>query len=788
MSGTAIGAAWAAFSCGVILLYRLPVLPAWTWLAGAAIVVFLIASRRRARVLAALLAASLAGMAWAAWHAETRLAQRLPPSLEGQPVIVRGYVCDLPTPGRFQSLRFRFCVTEWPGQTQGIHPPDTLRLSWYRGSAETLRRHRLQLDVVLKRPHGALNAAGFRYEDWLFRHGYRATGSVRSAAFDPAVPCHGHCRYALARQALADWVEARFGALDQYPLIASLMIGNRQAMSEEHWALLKATGTVHLVAISGLHLGLVALAVAWLSWRLLLMLPVSWLSERTLRRLVFFLVVAGCLCYALVAGFTVPTRRALVMVTIASWTLLCAREPRPWQSFFTALGLVLMADPFAPLDPGFWLSFAAVAVLLWVLVGRLGPVGWLPGLILTQVAVFAGLWPILASLEQGQPLAGLVANLFAIPWVSVLVMPALALAAVAMALAPGLAEPVVPGLDVLLGGLWQLLAWVASWPWPEPAYAGAGTLGLVAAVLLLALRLPLPGLPVAVLLSLLVWWWSPVPSPASTATESVTVLDVGQGLSVVIQAGGHVLVYDTGPAVDGVFSSVTSTLVPVLRSRGIRRIDHLVLSHADQDHAGDVAGLLARMPVGRIETGEPERIRERLPEAPQPVLPCRRRRETLGGFDLLFWHSRHAQRGNDASCVLIVRHRASGVEWVLPGDLTVTTEQEFLRDDVLQESPTYRIVIAPHHGSKTSSSPAWVTHLAPNLVVYSAGYRHRFGHPHPSVTARYRAVGATALNTACSGSLTFSVAAEELDIVEARSRAPFWISAPGLVRSQCGQP
>jgi competence protein ComEC len=194
------------------------------------------------------------------------------------------------------------------------------------------------------------------------------------------------------------------------------------------------------------------------------------------------------------------------------------------------------------------------------------------------------------------------------------------------------------------------------------------------------------------------------------------------------------------------------------------------------------------MPVGRIETGEPERIRERLPEAPQPVLPCRRRRETLGGFDLLFWHSRHAQRGNDASCVLIVRHRASGVEWVLPGDLTVTTEQEFLRDDVLQESPTYRIVIAPHHGSKTSSSPAWVTHLAPNLVVYSAGYRHRFGHPHPSVTVRYRAVGATALNTACSGSLTFSVAAEGLDIVEARSRAPFWISAPGLARSQCGQP
>lgn len=412
-----------------------------------------------------LLAAVLAGLVWSGWHAQARLAQRLPAELEGVPLIVQGYVCDLPAPASFNGLRFSFCVTGWPGADRPESLPETLRLTWYQADARILRQQRLELEVVLRRPHGNLNPAGFRYEDWLFRHGYRATGRVRSAVPMASVPCGWRCQYTAARQTLAGWIERKLEGAGQYPLIASLMIGNRQAMTAEHWSVLKATGTVHLVAISGLHLGLVALASGLLSRRLLLMLPAWWMPERRLRQLVFVLTLGGCFAYALVAGFTVPTRRALIMVALATWTLLRARQSSPWHSFLLALAWVLVFDPFAPLDQGFWLSFGAVAILLALFAGRLYPPGWVHGLVLAQVAVFAGLWPILAGFGQEQPVAALVANLFAIPWVSLVVMPALALAAVLL-LFPGTEGWVVYALDMALGILWHGLELVSSWSWP----------------------------------------------------------------------------------------------------------------------------------------------------------------------------------------------------------------------------------------------------------------------------------------------------------------------------------
>ncbi|MBC7183391.1 MAG: ComEC family competence protein, partial [Marinobacter sp.] len=340
---------------------------------------------------------------------------------EGQELSVSGYLCDVPSTGSFNSLRFSFCVTRWhnlSADAEGARLPDLLRLSWYGHAGEALPGSRLRLDVVLKRPHGTLNPYGFRYENWLFRKGYRATGSVRGVQPAPAVECSLHCQYRQLHLSLKNWVEERFGNTEHFALISSLLIGHRGAMTQQHWDVLKATGTIHLIAISGLHLGLVALGAGFLCRRLLLAMPARRLSERQARLIVFLVVLACCLVYALAAGFTVPTRRALIMVIVAGWMLLLARQSPVWLPFLTALAVVLLLDPFAPLDQGFWLSFTAVAVLIAVFSARLAGAGWLGSLLVAQVSVFAGLWPVLEVFGQGQPLAGLLANLIAIPWVS----------------------------------------------------------------------------------------------------------------------------------------------------------------------------------------------------------------------------------------------------------------------------------------------------------------------------------------------------------------------------------
>jgi competence protein ComEC len=276
---------------------------------------------------------------------------------------------------------------------------------------------------------------------------------------------------------------------------------------------------------------------------------------------------------------------------------------------------------------------------------------------------------------------------------------------------------------------------------------------------------------------------------AYLTTPEIRVWDVGQGLSVLVRHGHEVLVYDTGPAVPGVFSAVESTLLPNLEAEGIRRIDTLVISHADNDHAGGVSELVRQIEVGRVIAGEPVAVREQV--ADLPVSGCRRSVQKLGDLILEYWQGEGPTEGNDASCVLRIYHPESGTEWLLPGDITEHMEARYLaylaaREDFQQ--PVTRVLVAPHHGSKTSSSEAWVRALRPDQVIYTAGYRHRYGHPHPTVTARYAGIGAVSLNTACSGSIVMTIEDNQLALKEMRHGAPFWIGGPGLARDQCKIP
>jgi competence protein ComEC len=735
------------------------------------------------------------GLLWASWHAGDRLSTVLPASLERERLLVSGYLCDIPSPGSFNSLRFSFCVTQWhnlPIETgQEARMPALLRLSWYGHGNEQLPGARLRLEVVLKRPHGSLNPAGFRYEDWLFRKGYRATGSVRSVQADPTVRCSLHCQYRSLHLSLNNWTTKQFGDARHFPLVSSLLIGHRGHMEQGHWDVLKATGTIHLVAISGLHLGLVALGAGFLCRRLLLALPARKVSDEARRWIVFTSVLSCCLVYALAAGFTVPTRRALVMVVAGGWLMLMGRQAPVWHSFLAALGAVLLLDPFAPLDQGFWLSFAAVAVLIAVFSARLAGTGWLTGLLVAQLAVFGGLWPILEIFGQGQPLVGLLANLAAIPWVSLVVMPILVTGGLITAVVPGAAQLFVPLFDLTLGVLWYVLTWFADWQAPDIA---ASVPEVVAWALLTVTLVLIPFAGFRFVAAPLAVSWLMYPEPTSVDNPylhapEIRVWDVGQGLSVLVRHGHEVLVYDTGPAVAGVFSAVESTLLPNLEAEGIRRIDTLVVSHGDSDHSGGIAELTRQIDVGRVIAGEPALVRHQV--ADLPVSGCNRSSQRLGSLVLEFWQGEGAKEGNEASCVVRIYHPESRTEWLLPGDITHQVEARYLADLAAREDfrePATRVLVAPHHGSKTSSSEAWVGALKPDHVIYTAGYRHRYGHPHPTVTARYAGVGAVPLNTACSGSIVMTIEDNRLAVKEMRHGSSFWIGGPGLARDQCKIP
>ncbi|WP_308318814.1 DNA internalization-related competence protein ComEC/Rec2 [Marinobacter sp. F4206] len=790
-----------AFSCGVILLYRLSVLPPPEWFVACFITSFCIAVRSRRPMLrqGALVVMALAlGSGWAGWHASQRLSEQLPAGAEGQRVSVSGYVCDVPAPGSFRSLRFSFCVTRWHdlpkdrGQARPV--PRLLRLAWYGAEVSKLPAHRLRLSVVLKRPHGTLNDEGFRYEDWLFRKGYRATGTVRAVEPDDTIRCGLHCLYRQVHAGLARWVEVRFANAEHLPLIASLLVGYRGAMTNAHWQVLQATGTVHLVAISGLHLGLIALGAGLIVKRLLLALPPVRLNEATQRALVFMVVMLCCLLYALAAGFTVPTRRALLMVVVGGWSLLFARQRAAWHALVLALAVILLLDPFAPLDQGFWLSFSAVSVLIYVFAGALAVSGWLRALLVSQCAVFAGLWPVLQVFGQDQPLIGGLANLVAIPLVSTVVMPVLVVGGLLVAAVPVGAGVVTGVFDTVLGVLWSLLTELAQLGSPE-LDAGPVEVAFLACLVLVLFRMPFRGGRVAGVLAILSWLGLALLQSSSNRAmpePEVRIWDVGQGLSVLVRAGDKVLLYDTGPAVPGVFSSVESTLLPNLKALGVRRIDTLVISHADSDHAGGLALLTDSLEIGQLVSGEVPDVRQKLDgPASFPVVPCLQGSEMLGGLKVSYWRAPGRREGNDASCVLRIEHPESGTEWILPGDIGANVEAHYLAylNEVADlASGVTRVVLAPHHGSRTSSSVNWVDSLSPDVVIYSAGYRHRFGHPHPMVTARYRSRGGRSFSTACSGMLILAIDHNRLTIKEKRRDAPFWISGADQARAGCKIP
>lgn len=719
--------------------------------------------RAAATVLGALALVALAAGS-TAWRAQQRLAQALPAAREGQDLQVLGVVASLPQANP-AGTRFVFEVESASLQGEPVQIPNRLSLGWWFDEAapdaalgpQALRAgQRWRFTVRLRQPHGLVNPHGFDFELWLFEQGLRASGSVRSrggAAPALLAQAAGHA-VERARQSIRERIFTAVPDAAAAGVLAALAVGDQGAIDRGDWEIFRITGVAHLMSISGLHVTLFAwLAAAgvgrlWrLSPRLVLLLPAP-LAARF-----GGLALAGA--YSVLAGWGVPAQRTVLMIAVVVGLRSVGRHwPGPLVLAVAALA-VMVLDPWALLQPGFWLSFVAVALLMLSDPLRtLRPherAGWparvagaLREGLRTQAVATVGLAPLTLVFFQQVSLVGFVANLVAIPLVTLLVMPLSLL---------GILLPPLWRLDALLAGaLLQGLAWLAALPlaqWTVPAApAWAAWLGVAGgAVLVLPLpwRLRLLGLPL--LLPLLV---PAVERPPAGRFELLAV-DVGQGTAVLVRTRGHLLVYDAGPQYGIDADAGQRVLLPLLRARGEARIDLLMLSHRDSDHVGGAASLLQRVPVAALSSSLADGHPLRAWPLPQQRCSAGQGWQWDGvDFELLHPDAQDApaaRKPNATSCVLRVR----GVQGsaLLAGDIERAQELALVQrhGDALRSD----VLLVPHHGSRTSSSDAFIAAVAPRVAVVQAAYRSRFGHPAPDVVARYTARGAALVRSDTCG-------------------------------------
>ena len=754
------------FLSGVIACTRLPGLPP-IWFACALPPVVWLGCRYRCCRYPCW---ALGGFLWTLLNAHLLLQQELLPRDEGKSLDATGVVVSLPeTKG--ESIRFNFRIDEL--QQYG-HPvpsnPGKVRLSWYMGREPVRPGEKWKLKIRLKRPHGYMNPGGFDYESWLFQNRLRATGYVEDGKDNARLRPAGRFNPDSLRFALREKIREALPSDPLTALIPALAIGDRSGLSDTQWEALTVTGTNHLIAISGLHIGLVAglayllMLKAWGMVQVFLPGPPGRLPP--IRAAAAGAMLAA-LAYALLAGFSLPTQRALVMVWVYFGMKLYDRTVPSGDVLGMALIAVLALDPFAPMAASFWLSFGAVAVIFFGIGYRVHLHRrrlWEWGRV--QYIVTLGLTPALALYYQQIPVLSLFANLFAVPWVSFILIPLVFGGCLLLFINVDLVlELALASLQVL----WWVLEFFAGWEFQLLPVARPGLLTLVvisAGVMILLLPRGSASRWLGVI------WLAPLFFPAKAGPpfgEAVmTVLDVGQGLAVVVRTQNHSLLYDAGPSYASGFNTGAAVVVPFLRSKGIRAIDMLVQSHGDNDHIGGLQGVLGEVPVTRAVSSVPGMV-------PHPQV-----RECLDGevwhWDGVEFRVLHPVAGmdmsaNDRSCVVQVRARNTTL--LLSGDIEKAAEQSLLQRHGAGLKSA--VLVAPHHGSRTSSTGGFIRAVSPEIAVFPVGYRNRFGLPNRDVLTRYREHGARLLSTADSGAIRIDTTGAGVTVTEHREKQRrFW--------------
>jgi len=749
-----------AFAAGAALLQLQPVLPP---LAGAAVLLLVFL---RKRVLFAPLAFA-AGFFWAAALAHLRMADWLAPQLEGRDLDVVGVVSSLPAASE-RAVRFEFEV-----ESSAQRLPRKILLAWHRSPAAeegpallagaVHPGERWRFTVRLRRPHGHVNPYGFDYEAWLLERGVGATGYVRQRGTqERLVPRNSWMdRIEQAREAVRERFHDRLGATPAAGILAALAVGDQRAISAQEWRLFNRTGVTHLMSISGLHVTLVSGLAAWLvssGWRrvpgAVLRLPA--------RKAAAAAAIAAALAYTLLAGFAVPAQRTFYMVAVVAAALWSGRIASPARTLALALALVVALDPWAPLAPGLWLSFGAVALIFYVAASEWRLAQWAR----MQWAITLGLAPAALLLFGQLSVAGPLANALAIPLVSIVVTPL------------GLRAALLP-FDWLLGlaawlveWLLRFLEWCAALPgalWQQhvPA-AWAAAAAICGAAWMLAPR----GVPWrASGAALMAPAFALAPAAPAAGEAWVTMLDVGQGLAVVVRTASRTLVYDAGPSYGPEADSGGRIVAPMLRGAGIEGVDLMVVSHEDSDHLGGALTLLETLEVRALATSLPR------PHALHALVaaPARCAAGRAWEWDGVRFEFLHPPPGweraprNNQSCVL--RVEAGGASVLLTGDIERAAEQTLVKAGGLRAD----VLLTPHHGSRTSSSEEFIAAVAPRWTVVSAGYRNRFGHPAREVLARYESAGIGVRRTDLDGALSVVLRKGHAEVISERAARPrYW--------------
>jgi len=732
-----------ALAAGLLLLRFLPQLPPVSVLpfvlaAGLALLPF----RWRA------VGCFLCGFAWACLSAQDALDDRLAVELDGRTFWLEGMVSGLPD---VRGGVVRFELVDITSRHSGL--PSRLRLAWY-GGPRMQAGERWRLAAKLKRPRGLVNPHSFDYEAWLLARRIGASGTVKAGERVSVAEGELAWRDQLRQRLLTVDAQGRSGAL------AALVVGDDSGLSTADWRVLQDTGTVHLMVISGQHVGmlagllygLVALLARWGIWPR----RVAWLPCAC------SLALAGALAYGWLAGFEVPVQRALVMVALVLLWRLRYRHLGVWVPLLIALDVVLLLDPLVGLQSGFWLSFLAVALLALVFRGRLGSLSWWRTLGRAQWSMALGLLPILLALGLPVSLSGPIANLFAIPLVSAVIVP-FSLLGTTLLWVPGIGEPVLWVAGGLLAVLFDALQWIAGW---QPAWLPASLplwswllVALGTLLILLPSGVPFRALGLVFLVPLL---FPPADKPATGQAE-IWLFDVGQGLAVLIRTREHALLYDAGPRY-GDFDIGERVVWPSLRTLGVNGLDLLILSHADSDHAGGASAIQRHMPAERVVSGEPER------------LPASLNAELCRSGDVwewdqvsfMLWQSPQARDGNQSSCVLLIE--ANGERLLLTGDIDMQTEQALLSSTMPLD---VEWLLVPHHGSRSSSSAAFIEATGAEHALVSRSLHNAFGHPHPDVVRRLQAAGAQLHDTAEQGAMQFRLGGFE-PVRGLRAEQRFW--------------
>lgn len=734
-----------ALALGLLILRFLPVLPpVWFWMLLPVIGLMVLPFRSYP------LAFFLFGFSWACAQAQWALNDRLPMSLDGETRWVEGRVVGLP---QNNEAVVRFELAD--ARSRHGKLPQLIRLAWYDGPP-VHSGERWRLAIKLKRPAGLLNPHAFDYDAWLLAQRIGATGTVKDGE-----------RLMETRWAWRDGIRQRLQSVDaqgRSGALTALVLGDGAGLSREDWQVLQDTGTVHLLVISGQHIGLLAglvyLLIAGMARYGLWPKRLPWLPWAC------GLAFAAALGYGLLAGFEVPVRRACVMIGLVLLWRLRFRHLGAWWPLLLALDGVLLLDPLASLQPGFWLSFAAVAVLIFTFGGRLGPWRWWQTWTRAQWLIAIGLGPLLLVLGLPISLSGPVANLLAVPWISLVVLPPALLGTLFLPvpcvgegllwLAGGLIDLLFKGLALMAG---YLPAWV---PMAIPLWIWAlGTLG--AFLLLMPRGVPFRSLGWPMLL-LLVF---PPRQILPEGIAEVWQLDVGQGLAILVRTRHHTLLYDTGPRF-GDFDLGERVVLPSLRKLGVDGLDLMLISHADADHAGGARAVANGLPVKRVVSGDPLALPAEL-----QAEGCESGKQWVWD-DVRFqlWQWSFARDSNQKSCVLQIE--ANGERMLLTGDIDAAAERALLDSPLAVPTDWLQ---APHHGSRSSSSMTLLNGLQPKAVLISRGQGNSFGHPHPMVMARYQKRGMLIYDSAEQGAIRLQLGRFKPPWTM-RLEQRFWRSAP----------